>query len=80
MITIEVFSGECRQCEQIADNSRAALAALELHGEVIAVADQEEILERGITITPALVINGDLESMGRVPELTEIVMWLQEIE
>jgi len=80
MITIEVFGGECPQCEQIADNSREALAELELHGEVIVVADQEEILERGITITPALVINGDLESMGRVSELTEIVMWLQEIE
>lgn len=80
MITIEVFSGECRQCEQIANNSREALAELNLHGEVIVVADQDEIDERGITVTPALVINGELECMGRVPEPTEIVMWLQEIE
>jgi len=80
MITIEVFSGECSHCEQMAENSRAALAELDLHGEVIVVTDQEEMDERGVTVTPALVINGELECMGRVPEPTEIMAWLQEIE
>jgi small redox-active disulfide protein 2 len=79
MITIEVFGGECQQCEQVEKNSKEALAQLGVKGEVIEVADQNEIVEHGITVTPALVINDEVESMGRIPEPTEIIAWLQEI-
>ncbi|GAK56678.1 redox-active disulfide protein 2 [Candidatus Vecturithrix granuli] len=79
MITIEIFSGDCSLCEQLAENSRTALEELKLHGDVRVVADQDEIRERGITATPALVINDEVECLGRIPEPVEIMAWLQEI-
>ena len=36
----------------------------------------EEIMSYRVMMTPALVINGEVKSAGRIPPATEIMTWL----
>ena len=80
MIKMEVFGGGCPKCKQIEKNSREALSQLQMQGEVMAIKDQVTILQRGVTSTPALAINGAVKCLGRIPETPEIVAWLKALQ
>ena len=45
--------------------------------QVEKVEDIARILEHDVMITPALVINGEVKSSGRVPGTPELVAWIQ---
>ena len=77
MIKFEVFGGGCPKCKKVKENCKEALARLKLEGEILEVTDQVEILQRGVTSTPALAINNEVKSMGRIPEVSEIITWLE---
>jgi len=79
MIKMEVFGIGCPKCKQTEKNSEEALRELGLEGEVKEVRDQVAILQRGVTSTPALAINGAVKAMGRIPEVKEIITWLSEL-
>lgn len=79
MLKIEVFGGGCPKCKKTEMNSREALKELELEAEINTVKDQAMILQRGVTSTPALAINGQVKCMGRIPDTKEIVNWLKNI-
>jgi len=38
--------------------------------------DVEDIIERGVFAGPGVLSNGELKSVGRVPEAEEIIDWL----
>jgi small redox-active disulfide protein 2 len=80
MIKIEVFGIGCPKCKQTGKNSEEALRELGLEGEVKEVTDQVAILQRGVTLTPALAINGEVKAMGRIPEVKEIMTWLSALK
>ena len=44
------------------------------------IQDFKEITDRGVFAPPALVINGTIRSVGRVPERAELLDWLQSVE
>ncbi len=78
MLKLEVFGGGCPKCKKTEENSKEALAKLSLEGEITHIIDQVQILQRGVTSTPALAINGKVKCMGRIPETKEIIEWLKE--
>jgi len=59
------------------DNAEAAVAQLGLTAEVIKVSDIVEIAARGVMMTPALSIDGEIEVVGKVPSVEEIKALLQ---
>ena len=73
---IEVFGAGCPKCKKTEENCRKAVKELGLRAEVIHVYDQVEMLRRGITGSPAVMIDGKLMTSGRVPEVKEIKKWL----
>ena len=44
--------------------------------EVTKVADIDQIMEYGVMITPAVVINGEVKIAGKVPSVQKIKEWL----
>ena len=46
--------------------------------EVIKVEDIETILKYGVMITPAVVIDGDVKIVGKVPDEKEIRKWITQ--
>lgn len=78
MLKIEIFGGGCPRCQKTKMNSKEALAQLSWDADIVEVKDQAQILQRGITVTPALAIDGEVKCMGRIPEVEEIKDWLLE--
>ncbi len=76
MLKIEIFGGGCPRCQKTKMNSKEALAQLGLEADIIEIKNHSQILQKGITITPALAIDGEVKCMGRIPEIEEIKDWL----
>ena len=76
MITIEVFGGGCPKCKKTAANSKLAGEKLGIEFDLIHITDPVDILQRGVSSTPALAIDGQVKAMGRIPSSEEIEKWL----
>ncbi|AEB09444.1 thioredoxin family protein [Desulfobacca acetoxidans] len=69
---IEVLGPGCPKCEQLAENVQQAVRELELNIEVNKVKDFKTIASYGVMITPALVVDGELKVVGKVPSVAAI--------
>jgi len=70
---IQVLGSGCRKCEHLAQNVEAAIEEGEVEVTFEKVTDVNTILEMGVMITPALVINGEIISKGKVPSVEELI-------
>jgi small redox-active disulfide protein 2 len=73
---IEVLGSGCKNCNALEKATGEALAGLGLDTPIDKVTDYGEILAYGVMSTPALAIDGEVKTVGRVPsvsELTEIL-------
>jgi len=69
---IEVLGIGCPKCEKLAAAAREAVAGLGIDAEVVKVKDISEITARGVLMTPALAVDGDIKSSGKVLSADEI--------
>ena len=69
---IEVLGTGCPRCTALFASARAAVTKLGLDAEVTKVTDINEITSRGVMVTPALVVDGQVKVSGRVPTPEEI--------
>ena len=74
---IKVLGGGCANCRLLKKNVQDALNALGLEAEIMEVTDYAEIASYGVMSTPALVVDGELRSYGRVPSPEEIKKFLK---
>ena len=65
-LTVEILGSGCKKCQQLEANAKEAIAHLNLEAEVLHITDPMKIAERGVMKTPALVVNGQLISQGKV--------------
>lgn len=73
---IEVLGTGCPKCQATLRNVERAVKELGIQAEIIKVDDIAEIAARGVMITPALVIDGEIKCSGRIPSVEEIKSWL----
>lgn len=69
---IEVLGTGCAKCESLAANAKAAADKLGVAYELCKVTDLQEIMNRGVMITPALVVDGEVKVTGKVPNEAEL--------
>ncbi len=74
---IEVFGPGCAKCEMLLKHAREAAAASGGGHEVVKISDYPAMAARGILSTPALALDGELKSQGRVLSAAEIQALLQ---
>lgn len=55
---------------------REAIAELGKDAMVIKVSDIKEIASAGIMSTPAVAVDGDIKSTGKVPTREEVKSWI----
>ncbi|MEM2956562.1 MAG: thioredoxin family protein [Candidatus Pacearchaeota archaeon] len=73
---IEILGSGCPKCKQLEANARKAVEEVKKKAEIVKVTDINEIINRGVAATPAIVIDGKLKASGRIPEVEEIKKWL----
>jgi small redox-active disulfide protein 2 len=77
MVKIEVLGTGCAKCKTLVKNVEKAVKELGIQVEIVKVDGIEEIMSRGIMMTPALFINGEQKAVGRSPSSEEIKKMLQ---
>lgn len=65
-------SAKCRKTEETISET---IRKLGIEAEVIHVTDISEIVERGIMMTPAVMIDGKTMLAGKVPSEAQIRTW-----
>ena len=73
---IEVLGPGCPRCTALAAAAEAAVTKLGVDATVDKVTDINEITARGVMMTPALIVDGEVKVSGRVPSPQEIEEWL----
>lgn len=76
-MNVKILGTGCPNCRRLELLVHEAAAEAHLAVEVEKVTDIATIMSYGVMHTPALVVNGNLVSSGRVPAKSEIAEILQ---
>jgi small redox-active disulfide protein 2 len=74
---VEVLGTGCAKCKRLMKNAETAIKELDIEVELVKVDDITEIMDRGVMLTPALAVDGELKVSGRVADVKEIKEILQ---
>lgn len=69
---IKVLGSGCKNCYVLYENAQSAVKAIGLNVEVEYITDLQKVMEYGVMTLPALVVNGQVVSMGKVLKSAEI--------
>ncbi len=72
MKKIQVLGTGCPKCKVLAQNAQTAIDEIGGDFELEKVTDINEIMNFGVMITPALVIDGEVKVVGKVASPSEI--------
>jgi len=73
---IEVLGSGCAKCNKTKELAEKAVKEVGVDAEIVKVEDFDKILEYGVMVTPALVIDGDVKVAGKVPSVEDIKKWI----
>jgi len=69
---IEVLGMGCPKCHKTTDNIKKALSESGREAEIIEIKDLATIADYGVMLTPAVVVDGDVKTVGKVPSVEMI--------
>jgi small redox-active disulfide protein 2 len=72
MKTIEVIGTGCMKCKRLMKNVEIAVKEMGIDAEIKKIDDITEIMDRGVMLTPALAVDGEIKVSGRVADVPEI--------
>lgn len=72
MKTIQVLGPGCPKCRALAQNAEAALTEIGFDGRIEKVTDITEIVGFGVMTTPALAVDGEVKSVGKVLTIDQL--------
>jgi small redox-active disulfide protein 2 len=72
MKKIQVLGPGCMKCKALAQNAETAAKEMGIEYTIEKVTDFKEMIKLGIMMTPALVVDGQVKSTGKVLSADEI--------
>jgi small redox-active disulfide protein 2 len=69
---LEILGSGCAKCARLEELARQAASELGIEADIIKVKDINQIMNYGVMITPALVVDGEVKVAGKVPSLEEM--------
>jgi small redox-active disulfide protein 2 len=69
---LQILGPGCAKCKKLAEVTEEAAKALGVAYSLEKVSDLVQIMKLGIISTPALVVDGEVKVVGRVPTTDEI--------
>jgi len=77
-VQVKVLGTGCRKCDKLYLVAERAIAESGVQAELHKVEEVEAIMAHGVAFTPALVVDDQVLSTGRLPRRAQIVSWLVE--
>ena len=75
-MNIKILGIGCAKCQQLEKLAREAVAEAGVAAVVEHVTDFKEIAGYGVFSTPAVVVDGKVKSVGKIPAKEEILAWI----
>jgi len=73
---IKVLGPGCPKCKQTEKIVKEAVAEAGVDARVEKVTDTMEIAGYGVFGTPAVVVDGDVKSVGKIPQKQDVIGWI----
>lgn len=77
-LEIRILGPGCANCDRLEREMIEAVNELDLPATIDHIRDIREIRAYGVMGSPALIVNGKVKAVGRVPVRSEIKNWLME--
>jgi len=65
-VKVQILGTGCPKCKLLEEHAREAIAELGLDAELVKVDRVDDIMEMGVMMTPALAVDGEVKSVGKV--------------
>ena len=75
---IKVLGPGCPRCQQTEKVVKDAVSEAGVAADIEKVTDVMKIADYGVFGTPAVVIDGEVKSVGKIPKKEEVLTWLKE--
>ena len=76
---VKVLGAGCKSCHEQYENAKAAVKAMGLNIEVEYITDMEKVMGYGMMSMPAIVVNEQVVSMGKVLKASDVEKLLREL-
>ena len=77
--SIKVLGAGCKSCHEQYENAMAAVKAMGLSMEVEYITDMEKVMGYGVMSMPAIVVNEQVVSMGKVLKVADVEKLLRKL-
>jgi small redox-active disulfide protein 2 len=74
---VQILGMGCPKCKALEAHAREAVAELRLEVEIEKVMDSDAIMDMGVMMTPALAIDGEVKSVGKILTKDQIIAYLK---
>jgi len=72
MKKIQILGTGCPKCKQLAENAEAAAKDAGIDYELEKVTQINDIMKMGVMVTPALAIDGEVKTVGKIASPEDI--------
>lgn len=77
MTHLQILGTGCTKCTKLAQSAEMAARELGLDYEIEKVSDINQIIAMGVMMTPALVVDGEVKVVGKVPSVADLKLFLK---
>ena len=75
---VKILGSGCTKCRNLEQRLLEIRSKNNLRFELEKITRLEDIMDYGVMMTPGLVIDGEIKSVGRVPNEADLLNWLKE--
>ena len=75
---IKVLGPGCPRCQQTEKIVKEAVKEIGIEANVEKITDTMEIAGYGVFGTPAVIIDGEVKSVGKIPKKKDVKTWIQK--
>ena len=72
MKEIKVLGTGCPKCKKLEDVTRLVAEDMKIEFNLEKVTDLNEIMDFGVMMTPALVVDGEVKVAGKIPAIKDL--------
>jgi small redox-active disulfide protein 2 len=73
---IKVLGPGCPKCQQVEKIVKETVGQAGVDAKIEKVTDIMEIAKHGVFSTPAVVVDGEVKGVGKIPTMDEIKVWI----
>jgi len=78
MMKFEVLGTGCAKCDTAEKIVKEAVSISGVDALVVKVSNRMEIAKSGVLMTPAVILDGRVKMVGKIPYIEDVLGWIKE--